>query len=137
MNIAALKIQLIKDEGLRLRPYTDTVGKITIGVGRNLEDVGITSVEADFLLTNDIQKVQAQLNSTMSWWAGLSDNRQLVIANMAFNMGVPRLLGFKRMWEALEVHNYVHAADEMMDSKWAGQVGTRAIRLAKIMKGGQ
>ncbi len=136
MDIARLKEQLRIDEGEELHPYTDTVGKTTIGVGRNLTDRGISEVESDFLLTNDIAMIQADLNHVMPWWAGLSDNRQLVIANLCFNIGLTRLLGFKNFLAAARSANYTEAAAELLDSKWATQVGARATRLAKLMEQG-
>ncbi len=136
MDIPALKTILNRDEGLRLKPYLDTSGKWTIGVGRNLSDIGISAVEADFLLTNDIQKVQAQLNAALPWWVGLSNNRQMVIASMAFNLGISGLLGFRNMLAAVKAENFHQAAHEMETSKWASQVGDRATRLAKMMEFG-
>ncbi len=136
MDIAQLKTQLRIDEGEELHPYTDTVGKLTIGVGRNLTDRGISEVESDFLLTNDIAMIQADLNHVMPWWAGLSDNRQLVVANLCFNIGLTRLLGFKNFLAAARSGNYTEAAAELLDSKWATQVGARATRLAKLMEQG-
>lgn len=136
MDIAELKAQLRRDEGERFKPYQDTVGKTTIGVGRNLSDMGISSVESDFLLTNDIQRVQAELNLNLSWWITLSDRRQLVLANMCFNMGISSLLGFRNMLSECRAGNYAAAAAEMLDSKWAKQVGDRAERLARIMEDG-
>jgi len=136
MDIAQLKILLRIDEGEKLRPYKDSVGKITIGVGRNLDDVGISKVESDFLLTNDIQKVQLDLNKEIPWWILLSDNRQMVLANMAFNMGIGGLLQFTHMLMACKDSKFSEAARQMLDSKWAAQVGQRAIRLAQLMERG-
>ncbi len=96
MDLALLKDQLRADEGERLKPYKDSVGKLTIGVGRNLDDVGLSTSEVDVLLTNDIDRVLRDLTKQMPWWVGLSDNRQLVLASMAFNMGINRLLGSVR-----------------------------------------
>lgn len=129
-----LERQLAKHEGLRLKPYMDSVGKLTIGYGRNLEDNGISKHEALTLLRNDIATAQQEL-SHYRWWRQLDQGRQDVITNMAFNMGLPRLLTFKRMIAAIEQGNYTKAADEMLDSKWAVQVGNRAVELAMQMKG--
>lgn len=136
MDIAKLKEQLRRDEGEKLKPYTDTVGKLTIGVGRNLSDVGISEAESDFLLTNDIRALQARLNVEISWWITLTDNRQLVIANMCFNLGVAGLMQFRQFLDAARDGNYATAAAEMLDSKWAKQVGDRAQRLAILMEKG-
>lgn len=136
MNRTELREQLIIDEGLRLKPYKDSVGKLTIGVGRNLDDRGISMHEAMFLLDNDIEAVEDDLDQRLPWWRGLSDARQLVIANMCFNLGICRLLGFKNTLAAIKSGDYAAAADGMLASKWAGQVGKRAHRLAKMMREG-
>lgn len=136
MDIAKLKAQLKQDEGDKLKPYPDTRGKLTIGVGRNLTDVGISAVESDFLLTNDIQRVMFVLNQDLPWWAGLTDNRQLVLANMCFNVGLHGLLQFKKFLAACNFGDYNTAALEMESSEWAQQVGDRAHRLAKLMREG-
>ncbi|OGO93545.1 MAG: hypothetical protein A3F10_05840 [Coxiella sp. RIFCSPHIGHO2_12_FULL_42_15] len=120
---------LIQHEGLRLKPYRDTMGKLTIGVGRNLDDVGISYDEALQLLDNDINNVIQQLN-TLPTFAKLNSARQMALANMTFNLGFHGILKFKNLWAALETGNYVEAAKEVLNSKWAGQVGHRAHELA-------
>lgn len=135
MNTEDLKADLIRDEGRKLKPYRDTVGKLTIGVGRNLDDVGINSDEANYLLNNDIARTCAALDAALPWWRNLSDTRQQVIANMAFNMGIATLLQFKNTLAAVQAGRYEDAAEEMLASKWAGQVGGRAKRLANMMRG--
>ena len=128
-----LKQQLMHDEGLRLHPYRDTVGKLTIGFGRNLDDVGITRREAEIMLDNDIEQVRLEL-SRFDWFDQLDSSRRDVIMNMCFNLGLPTLLKFENMIAALSSHQYQRAADEMLDSKWARQVGDRAERLAEVMR---
>jgi lysozyme len=134
MNADQLAAQLVIDEGCKLKPYRDTVGKLTIGIGRNLDDVGISQAEAVALLGADISKVSAQLDSTLPWWREMSDRRQQVLANMAFNMGINSLLTFKNTLAAMKAGDYRATAAGMRASKWAGQVGARAERLAKIME---
>lgn len=136
MNRDALASQLLIDEGLKLKPYKDTVGKWTIGVGRNLDDVGISKSEAMMLLGADIDKVTAQLDERLPWWRSMSDARQQVVANMAFNLGIETLLTFKNTLAAMKDGRYAEAANGMLASKWALQVGARAQRLAKMMKEG-
>lgn len=126
---------LIEHEGLRLKPYRCPSGKLTIGIGRNLEDVGITKAEAMFLLANDIKRVSAELNA-FDWFKGLDPVRQLVLMDMCFNLGLSNLLKFKKMISALERGDYDKAHVEMLDSLWATQVGSRAWKLAKMMKHG-
>lgn len=135
MDIELLKKDLKDAEGLRLKPYKDTVGKITIGVGRNLDDVGITEEEAFFLLDNDIKHVLEELSS-IKVFPLLSDPRQRVIAELAFNLGMGNLMEFKDMWKAIQEKNWDKAADEMLDSLWAKQVGKRATRLVARMRTG-
>lgn len=134
-QLAALRDQLIVDEGLRLKPYKDTKGILTIGVGRNLDDVGISHDEAMALLDNDIASHAADLDRELPWWSRLDAARQLVLANMAFNLGIQRLLMFKKMLDHLARGECDAAADEMQASAWAGQVGPRAARLIAAMRG--
>lgn len=135
MNRQLLLEQLERHEGLRLKPYRDTVGKLTIGYGRNLDDRGISEDEAGFMLDNDIDQVVSELER-MPLFLSLNSVRRVVLANMAFNMGVPTLLEFRRMLGALAEKDWDRAAAEMMDSKWARQVGGRATELAELMRRG-
>jgi len=136
MNIDRLKKTLQKHEGLRTRPYKDTVGKLTIGIGRNLDDIGISEQEAFFLLNNDIQQAVDLTKRILPEFEELDDLRQEVLVNMAFNMG-NRLREFRKMLAAIINGEYNVAADEMLLSRWAKQVGQRAIDLAKWMKEGE
>jgi lysozyme len=133
----ALKAQLICHEGLLCKPYKCTAGKLTIGVGRNLEDRGITEQEAEYLLDNDIQAVLKQVSAEIPVFNHLSEVRQSVLLNMAFNLGVNGLKKFKKMLAALCVEEFNLAAQEMLDSKWAEQVGLRAQELADMMSNGK
>ena len=128
--------QLRRDEGVRLKPYKDTVGKLTIGVGRNLDDVGISAVEADTLLRNDIQRAVQDLNDKLPWTMQLDESRRGVLVNMAFNMGIAGLLQFKNTLAHIQAGRWADAAAGMLASKWATQVGPRATRLAKQMETG-
>ena len=125
---------LIRDEGVRSIPYLDTVGKWTIGVGRNLTDNGVSQSEIDLMLANDIGNVLDECQS-LTCWAGLNDNQKRGLANMVFNMGLPRLKSFKKMLGALEASEYTKAYSEALDSKWAQQVGDRAQRVASLLRG--
>lgn len=133
----ALRDLLIKHEGLRLRPYRDTVGKLTIGVGRNLDDKGISEDEAFIMLDNDIKDTKTILFKALPWAFQLDEPRQIVLLSMAFNMGLAGLLEFKNTLNAVETGDYSGAAKHMLNSKWAAQVGNRAIYLAKVMETGQ
>lgn len=136
MNAELLRTELMRDEGVKLKPYRDTVGKLTIGVGRNLDDVGISTTEAEFMLSQDIERTLKALDAALPWWHGLDATRQRVLTNMAFNMGVAGLLGFKNTLAAVKAGRYDDAAAGMLASKWAGQVGDRAKRLAYLMAKG-
>ncbi|WP_461535211.1 glycoside hydrolase family protein [Spongorhabdus nitratireducens] len=132
-----LEQALIRHEGLRLTPYTDTVGKLTIGVGRNLDDNGITEDEALLLLRHDIARARAELERAFPFVLGLDPVRRDVLINMVFNMGLPAFSGFRHMLAAVEQRDFATAAREMLNSRWARQVKGRASELAGQMKRGQ
>jgi lysozyme len=136
-NDSALVRQIELHEGIRLRPYRCTAGKLTIGVGRNLEDRGITLAEARLLLANDLADVRNGLLNALPWVAGLDDVRQRVLIDMAFNLGIQGLLDFKRTLEAVRQGRYHQAAGMMLESRWARQVGQRAQRLSQMMRDGK
>jgi lysozyme len=135
VNRAKLLEQLIEDEGCELFPYKDSLGKLTIGIGRCIEVKGISRQEALMMADNDIIEVVRRLEG-LAVWGTLNDTRQRVLANMAFNLGFAGLLKFKNMLRALEDGDYETAAEEMLCSRWAGQVKGRAQRLAKMMRTG-
>jgi lysozyme len=130
-------IKLIKKhEGLRLRPYQDTVDKWTIGWGRNLSDRGITEDEAEMMLMNDIDRSIYDLNYHLPWWTNLDCTRQMVMVDMCFNLGIFGLLTFKNTLSAIRQGDYPEASIQMMESKWAEQVGNRAKELSDMMRTG-
>ena len=135
--MSRIEEQLIVDEGLKLKPYPCTAGKLTIGVGRNLDDRGITKEEALYLLRNDIKEVGLDVSSNLPWFASLCPARQDVLVNMAFNLGIEGLLKFKNTLKHVQAGEYDLAATGMLESKWAGQVGARASRLAQMMRTGE
>jgi len=128
------KKMLILDEGKKDRPYPDTVGKLTIGIGRNLDDVGLSEEEIDMLFRNDLRAAVVSLEKNVRCYDKLSGARQLVLINMMFNLGTPRLMKFKKFLAALDAGNYALASEEMMDSDWAKQVPNRAKRLEIMMR---
>lgn len=130
-NPSPIMAQLRRDEGCRLGPYTDTRGNLTIGVGRNLTSVGISSEEAEYLLGNDIYKAIAGINKFLPWAATLDDARHGVLINMAFNMGIGGLMNFEHFLAAMKDRDWPTASKEMLDSKWAQQVRERAQRLSQ------
>ena len=132
IDLQALKTQLFVDEGDRPKPYVDTVGKVSIGVGRNLTDVGISPDERDLMLANDIQRTLIWLDANISWWRTLDDARQGALANMAFDLRA-HLLEFTNTLAAIRAHNWQMAYNGMLASEWAKEVGDRATRLAQTM----
>ena len=149
--------ELVKHEGLRLQVYQDTLGIDTIGIGRNLKDrgiskeeldeldiptidhvyeYGITEADAMLLAENDVQIVEEELLRAHPCVEDLDAVRQLVLVDMAFNMGVPRLCKFKKMWNAVHENKFDIAAKEMLDSRWANQVKSRSVKLANAMHNG-
>jgi lysozyme len=125
---------LIKHEGLKLFPYHCTAGKLTIGVGRNLEDRGITKGEALIMLEHDIADFTKQLSERLYWFDDQPQFAKVVLINMAFNLGMAGLLKFHNTLEHIKQGQYELAAKEMLLSKWAKQVGTRATELSNILK---
>ena len=134
---AALVEQLIRHESERLTPYFDTVGKATIGVGRNLTDRGITREESRRLLDADVATGIAELTAAFGWFSDLDVVRQRALLDMHLNLGITRLRGFTLMLSAIGRKNYEVASSEMMRSLWARQVGARAITLAEMMASGE
>lgn len=158
LNREVLKAELRIDEGEKLRVYKCTEGFDTIGCGRNLDAVGlsiaeqlalgctvaevkkkgITKAQSDLLLDNDIDRSMADLDRYLPWWRTLDPVRQRVLVNMCFNMGIGNgrkgLTSFRNTLRYIKEGNYSHAADNMLASKWARQVGNRAKRLAELMR---
>src|SRR5258705_517810 len=128
---------LRRHEGLRLQFYVDTVGKPTIGYGRNLDGgAGIDVFEAEFLMDNDINRVFASCTKNIPGFIALDNIRQAVLVDMGYNMGMPSLLLFKRMIAAIKRKDFEAAAMEMLNSKWARQVPLRAAEDAVLMRTG-
>ena len=150
--------ELIAHEGMVLTVYKDTLGIDTIGIGRNLQDRGISKEELDhmdiphidliyrdgiteadarYLAKNDVRIVEDELLRAHPCVDRLDAVRQLVLIDMAFNMGVPRLCKFKKMWAAIHDEDFMIAAKEMLDSRWANQVKSRSTKLAHAMHTGE
>ena len=123
-------------EGLSVLPYQCPSGHLTIGYGHNLEN-GISQEAAEFILRQDMAAAQHCVCKQFAGWKKLNEVRQFVLTDMCFNMGFGSLRTFKKMWTALQRGDYVHAAQEMLNSRWAKQVGYRACELAQMMKTGE
>lgn len=127
-DLRGIREQLIRHEGLRLKAYRCTAGKITIGVGRNLEDKGITTTEAEDMLTHDIEECIVDLGNHFPWFAALDPIRQKAVIDFRFNLGPTRFRQFVRFLLSMKVGKYDRAADELLQSKWALQVQPSRVR---------
>ena len=136
MRLHILKGDLNRDEGLRLKPYLCPAGKTTIGIGRNLDDVGITEAEALYLLENDIARAVEACRRLFPTWDSMTDARQEALANMAFNLGEAGLGKFKQMRAAIEADDWHTASQAVLSSRYAYQVGDRAKRIAAALLAG-
>jgi lysozyme len=139
LDLLKLADQLIHHEGMECFPYTDTVGKVTIGVGRNLTDRGLTKEECRHLLANDIEISVGELKMNFHWFAKLDDTRQAALVDLHFNLGINRLKTFTKTLRLIEKcilgdDLWSKVAEELLDSKWAGQVGQRAQTLARMLE---
>jgi len=131
-----LKDMITEHEGKVLELYQDSEGIYTIGVGHNLESKGISEAVCDLMLEEDINEAIDDAE-TFRWFDDLTDPRRAVVVDMIFNLGLTRFSGFKKTIQFLENGLYQSAAKEMLDSRWANQVGRRAIRLSEIMRTGE
>ena len=144
MDAERLRADLVRDEAVRLKPYRDSVGKLSIGAGRNLDDKGISEAEAMLMLDNDIAEHVALLDKYLPWWMQLDETRQLALANLAFNLGIGpsaeqplgKLLTFHETLKALEAKEYDVVANHLSVTLWAQQVGERATRIIAAMRNG-
>ena len=133
-----MKEQLLRHEGLRLKPYRCTAGKLTIGVGRNLDTKGFSQTEAFMLLEHDILQCERQiLDEIPKIYLQLDVVRKSVLLNMCFNLGIGGLLSFNNTLALIAVGDWVRAANGMLASKWAKQVGRRAIEPSELMRKGK
>jgi lysozyme len=123
-------------EGSRKYPYVDTVGKVTIGIGRNLTDKGISEYEEAYMLENDIAEAELECRK-IGWFRQLDGVRQSAVIDMVFNMGLPRFQTFVKANAAMAKSDFDTAAREYLDSKWAGQVGQRAITITEMIRTGE
>lgn len=137
MDRAKLAAQLAADEGRKARMYLDTVNKWTAGVGRNLSDRAFSDDEIDLMLKNDIDNVMRDLDRECAWWRDMNDARQNALANLCFQLGINRLLGFKSMLALLAAGRWDAAAAAGLDSKWAQQVPARAKRVTDMIRKGE
>lgn len=133
-------IEMIKHhEGVVAHAYKDSRGYLTIGVGRLIDEElggGLSDDEIDYLLTNDINRCIEEAE-TYPWFAGLSEPRQAVVISLLFNLGKPRWDGFKKAQAAIAAGDMAEASRQLLDSKWARQVGKRAHEMAAQLQSGE
>ncbi len=147
MNAERLQDQLALEEGERLTAYRDSVGILTVGIGRNciakpVEGVTapgdtITAAQCKALFLEDIDDAIKQLDEHLPWWSALDDVRQNVLLDLCFNMGIRTLLTFNHTLAAIEAGDWPAAVRGMKQSRWAKQVGQRAVRLEAMMATGE
>ena len=134
-------LKMIKlHEGVKSHAYQCTAGKWTIGVGRNIDQeggLGLSEEEINVLLINDVERVKNELTAAYFWFPALDEVRQAAMIDMCFNLGLSRLRGFVKAIEAMSRQQYDNAADEFLDSRWASQVGQRAIRVTEMIRTGE
>ncbi len=143
--MAALETELRVDEGYRLKLYKDSVGKWTIGIGHNIDDLGLSPAIVTAIFAEDVAAVEAMLDKYFAWWRQLDEVRQRVVINLAFNLGPqlgqeethPGLLKWTTTMGKIQAHDFAGAADAMLaNGRWVSQVGPRAQRLADRMRKG-
>ena len=122
--------QLLRHEGLKLQPYRCSEGKLTIGIGRNLDDNGITEKEAVFMLENDLAWCMAECHKNFTWFNKADPLIKEAVINLVFNMGITRFLGFKKTIAFLAAGKYELAGAELLNSLYAEQVPKRAQEIA-------
>ena len=130
--------QLKRHEGVRTHAYKCSADYITVGVGRNIDEdggLGLSDDEINYLLANDIKRCKQELVA-LSWFVDLDEVRQDALINLCFNLGLTRLLGFRNAMAAMAEGDYEKAADEFLDSRWATQVGQRAIEVTNMIRSG-
>ena len=137
----SLIIEMLRQhEGVRTHAYQCTADKTTIGVGRNIDEnggIGLSTDEINYLLANDVKRVNDELLGAFRWYKTLGTERKDAMIDMCFNMGLPRLMQFKKALAAMAKGDYVTASAEFLDSRWAAQVGQRAETIAAIIETGE
>ena len=133
-NLKDLRLELIADEGIRRRPYKDTLGVLTIGVGHNLQKEGLCAEAIMAQLDYDIRTKCLPLYDRLYWLSGKPEVIQRVLLNMAFQMGIEGVLSFKATLAAAQAEQWSEMAHHMGNSKWATQTPNRAKRLIDLVK---
>ena len=137
---ARARTQLENDEGRRETIYRDSLGYLTIGIGRLLDPRKggrLRPKEVDFLFDNDYDEKEEQCARMFPGWAKLNPPRQAAIVNMCFQMGITGVLQFKKMVQAMVDEHWADARHHALDSEWAKQTPARARRVAYQIETGE
>ena len=132
----SLKKFIESHEGYETHPYVCPAGKITIGIGHNLTDNGLSHYIIGLILKEDIQIAKDDLDRLYPAWRALTQKRRWALVDMIFNLGSVKILSFVKFWKALDDEDYTEASIQMLDSRWARQVGHRAYTLSQMMDEG-
>ena len=134
MNNERLRETIIRHEGIRLDMYQDTLGIWTVGVGHNIQEKGISQAVMELMLEEGLAEAVSELKRSVSFFSKMPEQVQEALVNLAFNMGIPRLMQFKKTLAYLRDGNFEAAADELLDSRYAEQVGRRADEVADMIR---
>ena len=134
MNMARLRETITRHEGSRLDMYQDTLGIWTIGVGHNIQEKGISPKVMEIMLQEDLEEAISELKRSVSFFSRMPEQVQEALVNLSFNMGIPRLMQFRNTLAYLRDGEFESAADELLDSRYAEQVGHRALEVADMIR---
>ena len=129
-----LRSMIRRHEGVKKFPYKCSAGKTTIGIGHNLDDLGLSERIINEIFEEDISNTIGDCGALYPNWNELPDIIQLVLIDMMFNLGRNRMHKFKKMNAAINDHNWTRMAEEMKDSLWFSQVGIRATELHEMIR---
>jgi lysozyme len=114
--------------------YQDSLGIWTIGVGHNIQEKGISDRVMDLMLEEDLQEAIDEVKRNVSFFTEMPEQVQEALVNLSFNMGIPRLMQFKKTLAYIQEGDYKKAANELLDSRYAHQVGYRAVEVAQMIR---
>ena len=134
MDMVRLRETITRHEGSRLQMYQDSLGIWTIGVGHNIQEKGISPKVMELMLDEDLEEAISELKRSVSFFSKMPQQVQEALVNLSFNMGIPRLMQFKKTLALLREGNFESAADELLDSRYAEQVGRRALEIADMIR---
>jgi lysozyme len=134
MDMERLRTTITRHEGARLEMYQDSLGIWTIGVGHNIQEKGISDRVMDLMLEEDLQEAIDEVKRNVSFFTEMPEQVQEALVNLSFNMGIPRLMQFKKTLAYLREGDFTSAASELLDSRYATQVGERAIEIADMIR---